>query len=74
MLPSRINFRLGGGKKETRALTTSPVTVYTAGSAPTVTGNAVTVANSATPTVVELLLLVAELTAKVNAITTALKA
>ncbi len=40
---------------------------YTAGSAPAVTG-AFTIANSATPTVVELLRYIVELEAKVNAL------
>lgn len=40
---------------------------YTSGAAPTVTGS-FTIANSATPTVVELLRYIAELEAKVNSI------
>lgn len=49
------------------AVTAGPTVTYTAGSAPTVTG-ALTVANSATPTVVELLAYIAAVHAKVDAL------
>lgn len=72
-LPSR-NGRTVAGKKEVKALTTgAPVTTYTAGSAPPVTGTQ-TIANSATPTVVELLKYCRELHARIDAIVVALQA
>lgn len=60
-------------KAEIAALTTGPTVTYTSGSAPAVSG-ALTIANSATPTVAELLDYIVELNAKVTAITNALKA
>jgi hypothetical protein len=60
-------------KTEIAALSAGPTMTYTSGSAPAVSG-AVTIANSATPTVVELLDYIVELNAKVTAITAALKA
>lgn len=60
-------------KTEVAALTSGPTVTYTSGSAPAVSG-ALTIANSATPTVAELLDYIVELNAKVNAITAALKA
>lgn len=60
-------------KTEIAALSAGPTMTYTSGSAPAVSG-AVTIANSATPTVTELLDYIVELNAKVNAITAALKA
>lgn len=60
-------------KVEIAALTAGPTVTYTAGSAPAVSG-ALTIANSATPTVVELLDYIVELNAKVDALTAALKA
>jgi hypothetical protein len=52
------------------AITAGPTVTYTAGSAPVVTG-AVTIANSATPTVTELLAYIAAVHAKVDAIAAA---
>lgn len=60
-------------KTEIDALTAGPTMTYTSGSAPAVSG-AVTIANSASPTVTELLDYIVELNAKVDAITAALKA
>jgi hypothetical protein len=60
-------------KTEIAALTAGPTMTYTSGSAPAVSG-AVTIADSATPTVTELLDYIVELNAKVTAITAALKA
>lgn len=60
-------------KAQVAALTAGPTVTYTSGSAPAVSG-AVTIANSATPTVTELLDYIVELNAKVTAITAALKA
>lgn len=60
-------------KTEVAALTSGPTVTYTSGSAPPV-GGSLTIANSATPTVVELLDYIVELNAKVDAITAALKA
>lgn len=60
-------------KTEIAALSAGPTMTYTSGSAPAVSG-AVTIANSATPTVTELLDYIVELNAKVTAIVTALKA
>lgn len=60
-------------KTEIAALTSGPTVTYTSGSAPAA-GGSLTIANSATPTVAELLDYVVELNAKVNAITAALKA
>lgn len=60
-------------KTEIAALTAGPTVTYTAGSAPAVSGS-LTIADSATPTVTELLDYIVELNAKVNAITAALKA
>lgn len=60
-------------KTEVAALTSGPTVTYTSGSAPAVSG-ALTIANSASPTVAELLDYIVELNAKVDAITAALKA
>lgn len=60
-------------KTEVAALTSGPTVTYTAGSAPAVSG-ALTIANSASPSVTELLDYIVELNAKVDAITAALKA
>lgn len=60
-------------KTEVSALTSGPTVTYTSGSAPAVSG-ALTIANSATPTVAELLDYIVELNAKVDAVTAALKA
>lgn len=60
-------------KTEIAALAAGPTMTYTTGSAPAV-GGAVTIADSATPTVTELLDYIVELNAKVNAIVSALKA
>lgn len=60
-------------KTEVAALTAGPTVTYTSGSAPAVSG-ALTIANSATPTVAELLDYIVELNAKVDAVTAALKA
>lgn len=60
-------------KTEVAALTSGPAVTYTTGSAPAVSG-ALTIANSASPSVTELLDYIVELNAKVDAITAALKA
>lgn len=60
-------------KTEIAALTAGPTVTYTSGSAPAVSG-ALTIANSATPTVAELLDYIVELNAKVTALTAALQA
>jgi len=60
-------------KTEVAALSAGPTMTYTSGSAPAVSG-AVTIADSTTPTVTELLDYIVELNAKVDAITAALKA
>jgi hypothetical protein len=60
-------------KTEIAALSAGPTVTYTSGSAPAVSG-ALTIANSATPSVTELLDYIVELNAKVSAITAALKA
>lgn len=60
-------------KTEIAALNPVVDVTYTAGSAPAVSG-ALTIANSATPSVTELLDYIVELQAKVTAIANALKA
>lgn len=60
-------------KRQIVAYAPTVTATYTSGSAPTVTG-AITIANSATPTVVELLKYCTELQAKINQLSAALKA
>ena len=68
-----VNRKVAGKKQILAISATTPVTTYTTGSAPAVTG-AQTIANSATPTVVELLKYCVELQAKINALEAAIKA